>query len=147
MCAHSDGGLLKPDPDFKTAKIAFSEMDFPPGLEAVRCVPAGPDPAFNSLVFDHETGRLYALHAVLKYSDTDLLEKLLLPALTESERAGYALEKMRLNAPWMQVNTNHFWTDGHVQIWTRRGEDDYGGYNHWPPIPDSTLQIIVSTLK
>jgi len=147
MCAHANGGTLEADGDFKTAKIAFSETAFVPGLEAIKCVPKGPDPALNALVFDHETRRLYALRAVLRYGDLDTLEKLLLPALTESERAGFALEKMRLHAPWMGKATDHFWTDGHAYIWTHRTEGRDDSDNSWPPEPQTTFQIIVSTRK
>ena len=148
MCAHANQGTLEPDGDFETAKIAVREMAFPPGLEAIRCVPKGSwsaVPALNSLVFDHETRRLFGLHAVLRYGDMDLLEKLLLPALSESERAGFALEKMRLHAPWIRTTTDHFWTDGHTFIWTRRSEGGDDADKRWPPEPQTRFQIIVTT--
>jgi hypothetical protein len=145
LCLHANGGALAADADFKTAKIAFSEKAFAPTLEAVRCLPKdGPDPALNSLVFDHETRRLFGIAAMLTYADFDVLDKLVLPALNQEQRAGYALEKMRLNAPWMPISATHSWTDGHVVIWTQRTESLD---NRWPPKPDTKFQIAVSTKK
>ncbi len=161
LCAHANEGTLEADGDFETAKIEFAvhdETPFPPGLEAIQCVPEeGPNPRLNSLVFDRETRRLYGLAiGFVSYGDMDTLEQLLLPALTESERAGFALEKIRLNAPWIPTTADHFWTDGHTYIWTRRsgeggGTSSLGGWDappsRWPPRPQSMFQIKVSTRK
>jgi hypothetical protein len=65
ICADTDYGVVEADPDLAIAKLALARnVPPPPGVEAIMCAPQdGPNPALNSLAFDHATRRLLA-HAV-----------------------------------------------------------------------------------
>lgn len=143
ICADTDYGVVEADPDLAIAKVALARnVPPPPGVEAIMCAPQdGPNPALNSLAFDHATRRLYGLRAMVTYADFDLLERLLLPALTPQERSGYAVEKMRLLTPWMGTSINHDWTDGHFYIWTARAEAYDRADDLRPPTPATKFQI------
>jgi hypothetical protein len=147
ICGNAEMGVLEEDPDLKIAKQALivPREGIRAGAEAVMCSPEnGPNPSLNSLAFDHATRRLYGLHAMVTYGDMPLLERLLLPALTPSERLGYGVEKMRLLTPWMGTSINHDWTDGHLYIWTRRLEAYNSADDLRPPTPQTKFQIIVT---
>lgn len=145
ICAAADSGLIKPDEDLKAAKGALMEKTLVDGLEGVRCAPtAGPDPQLNSLVFDHATRRLFAVSAIVRYADVPLLDKLVLPALSESERAGYEFVRMRQAAPWMDIEAENRWTDGHTVIWMAWTDS---AYKKWPPNAGTTFEVQVTTKK
>jgi hypothetical protein len=120
LCADAGDGVLEPDDKLVRAKETFIYNTLTPDLEAIRCGPQHYGTlARNSLVYDRKTRRLFGLQIFATYKDVPILEQLLLPALSDSERVGYQLEKMRLYAPWVQKSI-HSWSDGHTVLWTSR---------------------------
>ena len=142
LCADAGDGALEPDDKLVRAKETFTYSTLTQDLEGIRCGPQHYGTlGQNSLVFDRKTRRLFGLHVVATYKDLPVLEELLLPALSESERLGYQLEKMRASSPWMG-KAIHFWSDGHTLLWVSRNFHDEQG-TRTIPRPDDTLQIEV----
>ena len=142
LCADAGGGVVEPDDKLTRAKETFAYNTITPDLEGVRCGPQHYGTlAKNSLVYDRKTRRLFGLNVTATYKDVAVLEELLLPALSESERAGYQLEKMRAFAPWIEKGI-HSWSDGHTVLWTSRNFH-LGQNTRTIPKPDDTFQLEV----